>query len=71
MEHTIRDNIHIGSAVEIVLKKDQPTGALTKGVVARVLTKSQQHPRGIKVMLVDGQVGRVQKIIDADQAETE
>ncbi len=54
--------IKIGSRVKIVLKKDQPTGKLTEGVVARILTNSSSHPHGIKVMLDDGQVGRVQEI---------
>ena len=60
---TIRDNIKPGVKVKIVLKKDQPTGILTEGVVARILTNSGQHHRGIKVMLEDGQVGRVQEIV--------
>lgn len=59
----VRDNIEIGSEVDIVLKKDQPTGKLTRGHVKRILTNSQYHPRGIKVMLVEGDmVGRVQNI---------
>ena len=49
--------------VDIVLKKDQPTGKLTRGRVGRILTNSPYHWRGIKVMLDNGQVGRVQKII--------
>lgn len=57
-----RAYIKIGAKVKIVLKKDQPTGKLTEGVVARILTKSPHHPHGIKVMLEDGQVGRVQEI---------
>ncbi len=57
-----RADIKIGAQVKIVLKKDQPTGKLTEGVVARILTKSLHHPHGIKVMLEDGQVGRVQEI---------
>lgn len=57
-----RANIKIGAQVKIVLKKDQPTGKLTEGAVARILTKSPNHPHGIKVMLEDGQVGRVQEI---------
>ena len=57
-----RADIKIGAQVKIVLKKDQPTGKLTEGVVARILTKSPYHPHGIKVMLEDGQVGRVQEI---------
>lgn len=57
-----RADIKIGAQVKIVLKKDQSTGKLTEGVVARILTKSPHHPHGIKVMLEDGQVGRVQEM---------
>lgn len=64
LKNTIRSDIHIGATVDIVLKKDQPTGKLTRGKVGRILTHSPEHWRGIKVMLQDGQVGRVQKIIE-------
>ena len=57
------ENIKVGMEVEIVLKKDQPTGELTYGIVKRILTKSKFHPHGIKVMLDDGKVGRVKNII--------
>jgi len=61
-----RVNIKIGALVDIVLKKDQPSGALTRGHVKRILTNSPSHPHGIKVMLEEGdQVGRVQKIIES------
>ena len=63
MENQIRDNIKPGIKVKIVLKKDQPTGILTEGVVKDILTNSKVHPRGIKVRLEDGQVGRVQEIV--------
>ena len=56
-------NIKPGIRVKIVLKKDQPTGVLTEGIVKDILTNSAVHPRGIKVRLEDGQVGRVQEII--------
>lgn len=59
-----RDDISPGLRVKIVLKKDQPTGKLTEGVVGEILTPSQHHPRGIKVRLEDGQVGRVQEILE-------
>ncbi|MCX6722162.1 MAG: YwbE family protein [Candidatus Staskawiczbacteria bacterium] len=62
MDGTVRANIRIGGEVDIVLKKDQPTGKLTHGKVARILTSDSQHHRGVKVMLEDGQVGRVQKV---------
>lgn len=58
-----RENIKIGSKVEIVLKADQRTGKLTRGVVSEILTSSGFHPHGIKVRLEDGQVGRVQNIL--------
>lgn len=51
---TKRASIHPGMPVDIVLKADQPTGKLTRGVVKRILTNSPTHPRGIKVMLEDG-----------------
>lgn len=56
-----RVDIKIGAKVKIVLKKDQRTGTLTEGIVAKLLTNSKFHPHGIKVMLSDGQVGRVQE----------
>jgi uncharacterized repeat protein (TIGR03833 family) len=59
-----RKDIHPGQTVDIVLKQDQPTGKRTRGVVKDILTKSPFHPHGIKVRLQDGQVGRVQEIID-------
>ncbi|MEG1744380.1 MAG: YwbE family protein, partial [Ruthenibacterium sp.] len=61
-------NIKPGMTVDIVLKADQRTGKLTRGTVQRLLTNSPTHPHGIKVMLTDGQVGRVQHIVSAENA---
>ncbi|WP_435002506.1 YwbE family protein [Bacillus atrophaeus] len=58
-----RSNISKGLEVDIVLKADQRTGKLTRGVVKDILTKSSFHSHGIKVRLEDGSVGRVQHII--------
>ncbi|MFS0782819.1 YwbE family protein [Bacillus sp. 1P06AnD] len=66
MEHKTRSNLSPGMEVEIVLKKDQRTGKLTRGTIKRLLTNSATHPHGIKVELTDGQVGRVQHIIKED-----
>lgn len=67
MEGTKRSNIKIGQLVNIVLKADQRTGDLTEGVVKDILTKSPNHPHGIKVRLETGEVGRVKEILeDAD-----
>ncbi|HZH92794.1 MAG TPA: YwbE family protein [Tissierellaceae bacterium] len=64
MEGTTRNSIMLGTKVSIVQKQDQRSGALTQGVVAKILTKSQTHPHGIKVMLQDGTVGRVKEILE-------
>lgn len=64
-----RADIRAGALVDIVLKRDQPTGKLTRGHVKRILTNSPTHPHGIKVMLVEGdQVGRVQHIVSGEEA---
>jgi uncharacterized repeat protein (TIGR03833 family) len=49
--------------VRIVRKQDQSTGNLVDGIVKDILTSSSTHPHGIKVRLVDGQVGRVKEIV--------
>jgi uncharacterized repeat protein (TIGR03833 family) len=60
-----RIEIKVGLRVQIVEKQNQRSGKLTEGVVARILTSSPQHPHGIKVMLDNGKVGRVQMIVPA------
>ncbi|MEJ7862488.1 MAG: YwbE family protein [Pyrinomonadaceae bacterium] len=62
-----RSNIRPGLRVAIVLKQDQRTGKQTIGVVKDLLTNSANHPHGIKVRLTDGQVGRVQEILDEEK----
>ncbi len=62
MDGIKRSDIKIGATVMIVQKQDQHSGMLTEGVVQRILTKSPEHPHGIKVMLESGIVGRVKEI---------
>ena len=59
-----RKNVKIGLFVEIVQKPHQISGELTKGKIAKILTKSQNHPYGIKVQLENGIVGRIKNIIE-------
>ena len=61
---TKRADVQAGNKVSIVLKQDQRSGKLTEGIVRDILTKSTNHSHGIKVRLVDGQVGRVKKILN-------
>lgn len=63
MDGKKRFDIKQGLKVNIVLKEDQRSGKLTQGFVKNILTNSPSHPHGIKVRLVDGQVGRVQEIL--------
>ncbi|MEE9407798.1 MAG: YwbE family protein [Polaribacter sp.] len=56
-------NVQIGLFVEIIQKPHQRTGELTEGIVAKILTKSTNHPYGIKVQLESGLVGRIKNII--------
>jgi uncharacterized repeat protein (TIGR03833 family) len=63
MEGQTRSNIQPGMRVRVVEKQNQRTGQLTEGVVQRILTKSPNHPHGIKVMLETGIVGRVKEIL--------
>jgi uncharacterized repeat protein (TIGR03833 family) len=63
MDGKNRKNIEVGFEVEIVQKHHQRTGELTDGIVKRILTKSPNHPHGIKVLLETGEVGRVKNVI--------
>ena len=67
MNGQTRSNIKPGITVLIVLKQDQRTGKVTKGIVKDILTSSPTHPHGIKVRLADGQVGRVKEILNSDE----
>ena len=66
MSLPVRSEIRPGLKVQIVEKQNQRSGAVTVGVVERILTNSPTHPHGIKVMLEDGRVGRVKAIVTAD-----
>ncbi|NGM62192.1 YwbE family protein [Sphingobacterium sp. SGG-5] len=66
MDGKTRAYIKPGMVVNIILKKDQRSGKLTEGVVKDLLTSAAFHHRGIKVRLEDGQIGRVQEIIEEE-----
>jgi uncharacterized repeat protein (TIGR03833 family) len=63
MDGTVRSRVSQGTRVSIVQKADQGTGRRTEGIVQDILTSSPTHPRGIKVRLATGEVGRVQEIL--------
>lgn len=55
-----RSEIKIGGGVWVIEKKNYGTNDYTQGFVEKILTSKNNHPRGIKVKLRDGTVGRVQ-----------
>ncbi|NTV30979.1 YwbE family protein [candidate division WWE3 bacterium] len=57
-----RSAIAIGTTVWGLEKRNYASGVLTSGTVQRILTSKPFHPRGIKVMLQDGTVVRVQTL---------
>ncbi|MDD8027514.1 MAG: YwbE family protein [Acidobacteriota bacterium] len=63
MDGRKRSDIKPGARVRIVQKADQSSGKLTEGIVRDILTPSSEHPRGIKVRLANGIVGRVKEIL--------
>ena len=63
MDGRNRADIALGGRVQVVQKQDQRSGKLTEGVVQAILTSSATHPHGIKVRLQNGEVGRVQEVI--------
>jgi uncharacterized repeat protein (TIGR03833 family) len=66
MELPARASIRPGMRVAIVLKEDQRSGRLTEGIVRDILTRSPNHPHGIKVRLQSGEVGRVKSILGGE-----
>jgi uncharacterized repeat protein (TIGR03833 family) len=66
MDARRRADIRPDQTVDVVLKQDQRSGKLTRGVVQTILTNSAHHPHGIKVRLADGRVGRVKAIVDLE-----
>jgi uncharacterized repeat protein (TIGR03833 family) len=64
MDGRNRNDLRTGQEVEIVQKHHQRSGELTEGVVQKILTKSPNHPHGIKVQLETGEVGRVKNILE-------
>ena len=59
-----RSQIKPGEAVWIIEKENYGTENYKQGIVKEILSPRENHPRGIKVRLSDGSVGRVQWLMD-------
>ena len=55
-----RSEIKIGDDVWVIEKENYGTKNFTQGIVKDILSPGESHPRGIKVRLTDGVIGRVQ-----------
>ncbi|MFN5372090.1 MAG: YwbE family protein [Bacteroidia bacterium] len=69
MDGCFRDKLRLGLCVDVITKRDQRTGKLTRGTIRWILTSKDYHSRGIKVMLSDRTVGRVQAIVETNENE--
>lgn len=56
--------IRPGTAVWIIEKENYGTNKYKQGIVKDILTSIPNHPRGVKVRLTDGSIGRVQWLMD-------
>ena len=65
-----RSAVPPGTLVGVIQKAHQRSGEVTHGVVARSLGSTPHHPRGIKVLLECGTVGRVFAVHDASYGPT-
>ena len=59
-----RSAIRRGTAVWVIEKKNYGTNNYTQGFVQDILSSVANHPRGIKVRLTDGTIGRVQWLVE-------
>ena len=59
-----RSKLQPGLPVWIIEKENYGTGNYKQGVIQNILSPGENHPRGIKVRLTDGSVGRVQWVIE-------
>ncbi len=66
MEGTRRADIKPGIDVMVELVEDKHTGRLTGGKVKEIVTTAPNHPHGIKVILENGLVGRIKRIIQSN-----
>jgi len=61
----------VGDKVNVIEKRNYENGKLTTGVVGRLLSNTKEvHPRGNKVELKDGTVGRMVSFVDEVGAQT-
>ena len=58
-----RNDLQPGMLVEINPQSDRSRKTLLRGKILKLLTKSENHPHGILVLLESGEKGRVKKVV--------
>ncbi len=66
--NTTPKNLKIGMHVDINPQSDRTRKKTVRGIVSEILTKSDNHPHGVLVLLESGEKGRVKIILDQDGA---
>ena len=56
-----RSQLKVGDFVKIEQKHNRNTGHLDEGIIEEILTRGEEHPYGIMVLLTDGKIGRVKE----------
>ncbi len=57
-------NVKVGMHVEINPQTDRTRKKIAPGIISEILTKSNNHPHGVLVLLESGEKGRVKAILD-------
>ncbi len=60
--HPTRSQIEVGTPVVIQFKGTDGAYLRDVGIVEKLLTNTETHPHGIKVLMDDGKVGRVKAV---------
>ena len=65
-----RSQLKVGDFVKIEQKHNRNTGHLDEGIIEEFLTRGEEHPYGIMVLLTDGKIGRVKEKLEHEPKTT-
>ena len=66
-----RSQLKVGDFVKIEQKHNRNTGHLNEGIIEEILTRGEEHPYGIMVLLTDGKIGRVKEKLEHEPKATD
>jgi uncharacterized repeat protein (TIGR03833 family) len=59
-------NLKVGMTVEVNPQSDRTRKKIVQGVISKILTRAENHPHGILVVLESGEKGRVKRILEGE-----